>query len=101
MPFDPAFTQLLAGPYDARSGKPHFQVQRLASAPEVFASPVGAAGRVYIPSRDGMTVLKHGPMLETIAENKLSDGFDASPALADKEIYLRGHKYLYCISESN
>ena len=48
-----------------------------------------------------MTVLKHGPMLETIAENKLSDGFDAYPALADKEIYLRGHKYLYCISESN
>jgi len=46
-------------------------------------------------------VLKHGPTLETIAENKLSDGFDASPALVDREIYLRGHKYLYCISEPN
>ena len=86
--------------YDARSGKPHFQVQRLPSAPEVFASPVGAAGRIYIPSRDGTTVvLKHGPSLETVAENKLSDGFDASPALVDREIYLRGYKYLYCITE--
>jgi outer membrane protein assembly factor BamB len=86
--------------FDARSGKPHFQLQRLPQAPEVFASPVGAAGRVYIPSRDGVTlVLKHGPTFEVIAENKLSDGFDASPALAGGEIYLRGHRYLYCIAE--
>ena len=57
----------------------------------MFASPVGAAGRVYIPSRDGITVvLKHGPTFEIVAENKLSDGFDASPALVDREIYLRG-----------
>ena len=37
--------------------------------------------------------------METLAENKLSDGFDASPALVDGEMYLRGYKYLYCISE--
>jgi outer membrane protein assembly factor BamB len=86
--------------FDARSGKPHFQLQRLPLAPEVFASPVGAAGRVYIPSRDGVTlVLKHGPTFQVLAENKLSDGFDASPALAAGEIYLRGQKYLYCIAE--
>jgi len=92
----------LLSAYEARTGKPHFQVQRLSSAPEVFASPVGAAGRVYIPSRDGVTVvLKHGPALETVAENKLSDGFDASPALVDREMYMRGYKYLYCISEAN
>lgn len=55
---------------------------------------------MYIPSRDGTTVvLKHGPAMEMLAENKLSDGFDASPALVDSEIYLRGHRYLYCISE--
>jgi outer membrane protein assembly factor BamB len=85
--------------YEAGTGKPHFQLQRLPLAPEVFASPVGAAGRVYIPSRDGVTlVLKHGPVFEVLAQNKLSDGFDASPALAGSEIYLRGHKYLYCIA---
>lgn len=86
--------------FDARTGKPHFQLQRLPSIPDVFASPVGAAGRIYITSRDGTTVvLKHGPTLETVAENKLSDGFDASPALADREIYMRGYKYLYSIGE--
>lgn len=86
--------------YEARTGKPHFQLQRLPSIPDVFASPVGAAGRIYITSRDGTTVvLKHGPTLETVAENKLSDGFDASPALVDREIYMRGYKYLYSIAE--
>jgi len=90
----------LLSAYDARTGKPHFQVQRLPSAPEVFASPVGAAGRVYIPSRDGTTVVvKQGPTFETLAENKLADGFDASPALVDREIYMRGYKYLYCIAD--
>jgi outer membrane protein assembly factor BamB len=90
----------LLSAFDARSGKPHYQVQRLQQAPEVFASPVGAAGRVYIPSRDGTTVvIKHGPTFEVIAQNKLSDGFDASPALVGEAIYLRGYKYLYCIAE--
>jgi outer membrane protein assembly factor BamB len=90
----------LLSAFDARTGKAHYQVQRLQQAPEVFASPVGAAGRVYIPSRDGTTVgIKHGPTFDVIAQNKLSDGFDASPALVGGALYLRGYKYLYCIAE--
>ena len=85
--------------YDAKTGTPHYQGQRLKGAPNVFASPVGAAGRVYIPGRDGTTaVIRHGPMFEVLAENALDDGFDASPALVDNEIYLRGYKSLYCIA---
>ena len=30
--------------------------------------------------------------------NRLDDGFDASPAIAGGEIYLRGRQYLYCIA---
>ena len=61
----------------------------------MFASPVGAAGRVYITGRDGTTlVLRHGPTYEVLAKNTLDDGFDASPALVDNEIYLRGYRYL-------
>ena len=33
-----------------------------------------------------------------LAKNTLDDGFDASPALVDDEIYLRGFKYLYNIA---
>ena len=39
----------LLSAFDAKTGKPHYQVQRLEKAANVFASPVGAAGRVYIP----------------------------------------------------
>jgi outer membrane protein assembly factor BamB len=85
---------------EAATGKPHYQVQRLDAVPEVFASPVGAGGRVYVTGRDGKTVvLKHGPSFEILATNSLDDGFDASPALVDREIYLRGYKFLYCIAD--
>ena len=86
--------------FDARTGRPHFQNQRLDGVPNVFASPVLANGRLYIPGREGTTaVVRSGPRFELLAKNTLDDGFDASPALADGEIYMRGHKYLYCISE--
>ena len=86
--------------FDANTGKPHYALQRLDAVPNVFASPVGAAGRVYIPGREGATVvLKHGTTFEQLGVNKLDDGFDASPALVDREIYLRGYRNLYCIAE--
>ena len=44
-------------------------------------------------------VLKHGTTFEVLAQNKLDDGFNASPALVDNELYLRGQKSLYCIAE--
>jgi outer membrane protein assembly factor BamB len=84
--------------FDGKTGKPHYQLQRLDGLSEVYASPVGAAGRVYITGRDGTTVvIKNGASFETLAKNVLDDGFDASPALVDNEIYMRGYKYLYSI----
>jgi outer membrane protein assembly factor BamB len=86
--------------FDAKTGKPHYQLQRLDGLPEVFASPVGAHGKVYFPGRSGITlVIGHGPTFTVLAKNRLDDGFDASPALVDNEIYLRGSQYLYSIAE--
>lgn len=86
--------------FDAKSGKVHYGLQRLDAAPNVFASPVGAADRVYITGRDGATVvLRLGPTFEVLATNTLDDGFDSSAALVDREIYLKGYRYLYCIAE--
>lgn len=66
----------------------------------IFASPVGAAGRIYITARDGTTVvLRHDRENATLAVNHLDDSFSASPALVDRELYLRGEKFLYCIAE--
>lgn len=83
---------------DAKDGSVRFS-ERLEAVPNVYASPVGAAGRVYVAGRDGaVAVLAAGPKLEVLATNRLDDGFDASPALVDREIYLRGRKHLYRIS---
>ena len=57
---------------DAKTGQPHYQAARIDAVPNVFSSPVGASGRVYIAGREGSTaVLKHGPKLEVIAVNVL------------------------------
>ncbi|MBM3837266.1 MAG: hypothetical protein FJ398_04755 [Verrucomicrobia bacterium] len=66
----------------------------------IFSSPVAAAGRIYITGRDGTTVvLRHGRTNATLAVNHLDDVFNASAALVDKELYLRGERFLYCIAE--
>ena len=71
---------------------------RLPGMREIYASPVGAAGRIYILDRSGvMLVIKHGEKPEPLAVNQLNDRFNATPALVGKEIILRGEKFLYCI----
>ena len=85
--------------FDARSGKPHYQNQRLDGLPNVFSSPVAARGRVYFTGRAGKTlVIRAAPGFEVLATNTLDDGFDASPALVGNNIYLRGYKHLYNIA---
>jgi hypothetical protein len=62
-----------------------------------YASPVAAAGRVYLVDRDGTTlVLKAGDKLEVLATNRLDDHIDASPAVVGKQLFLRG-EFLVCI----
>lgn len=86
--------------HDARTGEPFYAPERLGDIQGIYASPVGASNRVYITGRRGnFVVLKQGRKFEVLATNSLADRFDASPAIVDKEIFLRGHKYLYCIAE--
>ena len=85
--------------YDAGTGRLHYGPERLPGIRNLYASPVAAGGRIYIPSRDGTTVvIAAGPTFEVLSANLLDDGFDASPAVAGGELYLRGREYLYCIA---
>jgi hypothetical protein len=84
----------------ARTGDPIIREKRLPEMDSVYASPVGAAGRVYFCSREGTTVvLKHGPEFEVLATNQLDEPIDASPAIVGDELFIRGEKHLYCIAE--
>lgn len=86
---------------DANTGAVVYTEVRLPGIDNVYASPVGAAGRVYFLSRDGhAVVLRDGPSFEVLAENDLDDGFDASPAIAHDTLYLRGRHHLYAIANT-
>jgi outer membrane protein assembly factor BamB len=85
---------------DSKSGKVMIDAEPLEDLQMVYASPVGAGGKIYLPDRNGVTVvLKQSDKLEKLATNKLDDKFDASPAAVGKELFLRGRQNLYCIAE--
>ncbi|MBI1924728.1 PQQ-like beta-propeller repeat protein [Candidatus Poribacteria bacterium] len=87
---------------NARTGEDRPGALRLNGIGYVFASPVGAAGRVYITDRDGATlVISHDDSPKFLALNRLDDSFSASPAVVGNELFLRGEEYLYCIAEAN
>ncbi len=85
---------------DPATGQPRGEPLRLDGIRDfIFASPVGAADRLYITARDGTTVvLRHDRENAPLAVNHLDDSFSASPALADGELYLRGERFLYCLA---
>jgi len=85
--------------YQAKTGKPLFVKQRLETIKEIYASPVGAAGRVYFVGRKGTTqVIKNSQEFQILATNTLDDKFDASPAIVGDQLFLKGKTYLYCIA---
>jgi outer membrane protein assembly factor BamB len=85
---------------DAKTGKVLMDRERLPALTELYASPSGAAGRIYLTGRDGTTmVLKRGGKLEVLSVNPLDDRIDASPAIAGRQLFLRGENYLYCLEE--
>jgi outer membrane protein assembly factor BamB len=85
---------------NAMTGEVYYESQALDEIKGIYASIVGASGRVYIVGKNGVAyVIKKNPVFQVLAKNTLDDAFDASPVIVDKELYLRGHKYLYCISE--
>jgi outer membrane protein assembly factor BamB len=84
----------------AKTGEDAPGAFRLAGVRNIYASPVGAADRVYVTDLEGMTVvISHSDTPQLLALNRLNDSFAASAAIVGKELFLRGEKHLYCIAE--
>ena len=85
---------------DAKTGKPVVGPTRMEGIANVYASPVGAAGRIYFVGREGTTVvLNRDALTEVLATNRLNEAIDASPAIAGQQLFMRGAKSLYCLEE--
>ncbi|MEM9380432.1 MAG: PQQ-binding-like beta-propeller repeat protein [Planctomycetota bacterium] len=83
---------------DAATGESVYGAKRLGDLRDIHASPIVAAGRIYIASREGRTaVVREGAEFELLAENALDDVFDATPVFVGDAILLRGRSFLYCI----
>ncbi len=84
--------------FDAKTGKAHYEAERLEGVFGIYASPVSAKDRVYVLGREGACmILKKGSKLEISGINKLDDKTDASIAMAGNQLFIRGHQNLYCI----
>jgi outer membrane protein assembly factor BamB len=87
---------------DVETGKPHFSAERIEGLQSAYASPVAAAGRVYLVGRDGTTVvIKDADKLEILATNRLNEPIDASPAVFGKQLFLRSRQNLYCVEQKS
>ncbi|HVR28498.1 MAG TPA: hypothetical protein VMS86_03095, partial [Thermoanaerobaculia bacterium] len=86
--------------FEAATGKPHYQDARLPQSWTIKASPVGAAGRIYLSSEEGdVIVLARGHELEVLAVNSMGEQILATPAIAGSDLFLRTRSHLWRIAE--
>lgn len=81
--------------FEAETGKVYWK-ERVGS--HFSGSPVEADSRVYLLSNEGVTtIVEGGPEFKLVAKNELGEDCNASPAISQGRIYIRGENHLYCI----
>lgn len=90
----------VASCFKAATGEIVWQ-ERVAEKQTFSASPVAAAGRIYILSETGeTTVIAAGPEFKVLARNAVKEKCQASPAISHGNLFLRSDKSLYCIGKA-
>jgi len=79
---------------DAATGQKHWMKR----GPGCYASPISSGDRVYVLGRDGcMQIVAASREYRVIANCALGEGIDATPAMSDGRLYLRGSAHLWCL----
>ncbi len=85
--------------HDVVTGKPFYSARRVEGLRNVYASPVAANGHVFLTGRDGTTVvIEDADELKIVATNRVGEPVDATPAIAGREIFVRGNRHLFCFA---
>ncbi len=84
---------------DAKDGKVIYSNQKLDGINNIFSSPTGNKDKIYVAATNVVNVVKAGSEFSILAKNTLDDTFHASPVIVGNDLFLRGFKSLYCISE--
>jgi outer membrane protein assembly factor BamB len=88
--------------YDAQTGKPLYERERLPDGLHFSTSPWAYNGRIFCLNEDGVTfVLRSGGRFELLRTNKLADddmGM-ATPAMVGDRLLVRTSARVYCIRQ--
>jgi outer membrane protein assembly factor BamB len=83
---------------DARTGEVKYEGVRPPTNATFMASPVAFEGKILLFSEDGDThVIKAGPQHEVLRTNPLGEPIQASPAISQGSLFIRGGQHLYRI----
>lgn len=83
---------------EAISGDDAPGAMRMGELGNIYASPVGAGGHVYVTDLRGTTmVITNSEIPRVVSVNRLGESISGSAAIADNQIFLRGEKHLYCL----
>ena len=92
--------QAILSRLEIQTGKEPTGPFRIPELLNLYASPVAAAGRIYLTDQQGVTVvLDAGTEPKILGVNRLDESINASAAIVGKELFLRGANHLYCIAE--
>ena len=87
--------------YDAKTGERLYRSRVSPAAAGFSASPVAAAGHIYLASEDGdVFVVKAGRAFELLATNPMGEICMATPAIAGDMIFVRTDKRLVAVRAS-
>jgi outer membrane protein assembly factor BamB len=90
----------LASCYEAKTGKAHYQDERLEAGGDYYASLVAGGGKIFAASQKGLVVVwEAGDELKVLARNDLSEQVMATPAIADSKLYIRTEGHLYAFGQ--
>lgn len=84
---------------EAKTGNVIYSNQKIDGISNVFSSPTGCGDKIYFAATGIVDVVKAGAEFSLLAKNTLDDTFEASPIIVGNDLFLRGAKFLYCISE--
>lgn len=89
----------LSSCFNANNGSVHWELTRLRTYGDYYASPVAADGKVFLTGRNGfVVVLKDGPELKILAKNDMDEEILATPSIADGRLFIRTRQSILCIS---
>lgn len=86
--------------FDQRTGEILRQARIQGALGDYYASPIAGDGKIYVVSEEGKAaVIQAGGQWKVLQINDLKDGCKATPAIADRRLYIRTYGTLYCFAK--